>query len=99
MEVPPISTSALNALTGGFNRLNRAAQELASPADLSPPTDSVELTGTTPGMSDPMISGMKDLMLAQLQVGAGALLLHAYSGDRQRLFDLLNASGSDKPAA
>jgi hypothetical protein len=38
---------------------------------------------------EPMLAGVRDMMLARVQVGAGAELLHAYSEDRQTLYEML----------
>ncbi len=87
--IPPLSVSAQSALTGGFARLDRAATEIVGAFNSIPPaaTDSVDIRSNVD--ADPLLTGVRDLMLAKLQVGAGALLLHTYRDNRQDLFDML----------
>ena len=91
--LPPLSTSALNALTNGFAKLDSAASEIVS-AGQSPPDalqpNTVDLRSGIAGTdSDPVLAGIRDLMLAKIQVRAGAALLHAYRDNRQDLFEML----------
>ena len=83
----------LNALQSGFALLDRGAAEVVNAgeddASSTTATDSVDVRGATPANADPMLTGIRDLMLAKVQVRAGAALLHAYSENRQDLFDLL----------
>ena len=93
-ELPSISSSAMSALQGGFSLLDRGAQEVnaaTQPAEPgASPGDSVEIRSTgSPIEGEPMLAGIRDLMLARMQVGAGAALLHAYNSDRQTLFEML----------
>lgn len=89
--IPPISTSASNALQSGFHLADRGAAEIVS-ATQTPdtPTDTVDVRPTGSAIeAEPLLSGIRDLMLARIQVKAGAALLHAYSDNRQTLFDML----------
>src|SRR5689334_19898106 len=98
MNVPPIESSALQALNAGFDRLNKAAVALTSNTDLDPPTDSVELSQEALNASgDPMLAGVMDLMKSKVQVGAAAMLLRVYGKQQTRLLDMFNDSGSDHP--
>ena len=87
--VPSISASIQNAFTSGFARLDRAAAELTTMNDSPDPTTPGLPPVSTPSVGDPAIQGIFDLMMAKVQIGAGALLLHQYSDDRRQLWDLL----------
>jgi hypothetical protein len=91
-DIPPISTSVQNALSNGFRRLDTAAAEIVSASQASThptPSDTADVRSALTGTSDPLLSGIRDLMLAKLQIGAGAALLHAYRANRQDLFEML----------
>ncbi len=80
--------------------LDRGAAEIV---DGSSPDDSASNAGTPAasvsvgndvadsgdGLGDEMIGGVRDLMLAKLQIGGAAALLHAYAGNRNDLFEML----------
>jgi len=87
-----MSTSALSALQGGFTQLNKGAAEVVT-ATFADPTaqaqDIMDVRSGSPVDTEPMLSGMRDMMLAREQISAGAVLLHAYSENRQSLYELL----------
>ena len=88
--IPPISSSISDALQGGFALLNQGAAQVVSATQDSPrPADTVEISTGSPIEAEPMLAGIRDMMLARVQAGAGAELLHAYNDDRRDLFDML----------
>ena len=87
-----MSDSALSALQRGWTQFDRGAAEvvagsMAPPA--SQPQDMVDVRSGSPIDAEPMLAGMRDMMLARVQISAGAALLHAYSANRQSLYEML----------
>jgi len=91
--IPSISDSALLALQRGSAQVNRGAAEIVSASTVtsSPdvPQDIVDIRSGSAVDTEPMLTGVRDLMLGRLQFEAGTVLLHAYSENRQSLYDML----------
>ncbi len=92
MNVPSISTSPVHAIKSGLALLDRGAAELAGTGTMVADSgDSVDVrSGDSVGF-DPAISGIRDLFLARLEIGAGAVLMHAYRDNRLNLFEMLRS--------
>lgn len=85
--IPPISSSVATAFNSGFALLNKGAEEVLAGVQAG---DTVEIRGTcSPIEGEPLLAGIRDMMLARVQVKGGAALLHAYRENRETLFDLL----------
>jgi len=93
-SIPPLCSSVQNALGSGFLRLNHAAAEIVaasqSGAEAGAP-DTLDVRSSISSTADPLLTGIRDLMLAKLQVGAGSALLHAYRENRNDLFEMLRS--------
>jgi hypothetical protein len=83
--IPSLSSSALHVLQSGFTKLNKAAQEMTSAVGGDTPSEGAETQGAS--MEDPLVSGVRDLLAARLDVRVGSLLLREYNRDQGRLFD------------
>ena len=91
-SVPSIASSALTALQGGFASLDRGAAEMVAGTTTDPAQPAADIVDVRSGSivdTEPMLAGIRDLMLARLQVGAGAAMLHAYQADRTSLYNML----------
>jgi hypothetical protein len=85
--IPPISNSIATAFNSGFARLNQGAEKVLAGVRAD---DAVEISGAgSPIEGDPLLAGIRDMMLARMQVKGGAALLHAWRENRESLFDLL----------
>ena len=101
--IPDILSSAQTVLNDGFSRLNRAANEIVGgtlgagqaggTATGAAGTDSASLRpqmdGTGAG-TDPLAAGLVDAIRAQVEVGAGAALVHAYNRSMDDLLRMLD---------
>lgn len=98
-SVPSITSSILDGMRTGFGTLDRGAAELVdgtlsdSDDETSSPAATVStgnpITSADASAPDEVLSGVRDLMFARLQIGASAALLHAYNNDRNSLFEML----------
>jgi hypothetical protein len=99
-SIPSITTSILAGMRNGFGTLDRGAAEIVDGTQPEPDatdstTDSVQTgspvdpSGQTVGSGDELLSGVRDLMVARLQIGGAVALLHAYNDTRQDLFEML----------
>lgn len=71
--------------------MNQGAAEVVQGATDDParPQDSLDLRSGSIMGTEPLLAGVRDIMLAKLQVGAGTALLHAYRDERESLFQML----------
>ena len=103
--IPNILTSAQTVLQDGFDRLNKAAvqivggalQNTQAPADgTGSPAGTGDIANLRPQLSDtpigadPIASGLVESIRAQVEISAGAALVHAYSRSMDDLFNMLN---------
>lgn len=82
------------ALQSGWSQMNRGAAEVVAAATASPgtplPQDVVDIRSSgSPVDTEPMLAGIRDMMLARQQISAGAMVLHVYDENRQTLYDML----------
>jgi len=83
-------------MRNGFGTLDHGADEIVESTLPGPdPTDStstgnlVDSSGSTNESGDELLSGVRDLMLARLQIGGAAAMIHAYNDTRNDLFNML----------
>ncbi len=83
-------------MRNGFGTLDRGAAEIVDgtspsqdPTDTASTGNAVDTSGGTDQSGDELLSGVRDLMFAKLQIGGAAAMIHAYNDTRKDLFDML----------
>jgi hypothetical protein len=85
-----LAGSVSTALSRGFATLDRAARKMAAaPADLRDGDMTPVEIALASEKEDGLVSGVLDLSLAKMQVGAGAALMQIYKRTTGTLLDMM----------
>jgi hypothetical protein len=87
--VGTLSGSVMTSLTRGFATLDRAAQEMTGAAEMPSGDLTQEQMALASEKEDGLVSGVMDLSMAKVQVGAGAALMKVYKDTTGTLLDMM----------